>query len=200
MRFESANRSVVRSVRQRELLNVWLRVFRRERSLPLIHQYRPDRLEEEKPDLMYYDVRDDTQPVRFMILHGGQNLVHAFGTVKGEGWFLDDLVGPERTRSIVPSYYASIDARRPVYTVLAVSDVGGVPVNYERLVLPFGAGDKVQQLIVSSKTISVEGRFVNKDLMRPGEQGPVHLVTAVIDHDLDTTADKLAIADDVVEL
>jgi len=30
MNFESAARSIVRSIRQRDLLNVWLRVFKRE--------------------------------------------------------------------------------------------------------------------------------------------------------------------------
>ena len=73
MHFESAGRSVVRSVRQSNLLNVWLRLFRREQALPLVHQYRPDHLEDEKPDLMYYDIRHEDGAFRFLIQHGGQN-------------------------------------------------------------------------------------------------------------------------------
>ena len=38
-----------------------------------------------------------------------------------------------------------------MYTVSTVSDVSGVPVSYERLVLPFGAAGAVQHLIVSLK-------------------------------------------------
>jgi hypothetical protein len=200
MHFESASRSIVRSVRQSDLLNAWFRIFRRERALPLIHQYRPDRLEEEKPDLMYYDTRHEGDALRFLVLHGGKNLVAAFGTGKGEGKFLDELVDAERLKSIVPALAACIEARRPIYTVSAVRDVGGVPVHYERLALPFGANDDVQHLIVSLKTISTEGRFETRNLMRRDTQGPAYLTCAVIDRDADPVGSRLTVADDVVEI
>jgi hypothetical protein len=200
MHFESANRSIVRSVRQGELLNAWLRVFMRDRAMPLIHQYDVARLDDEKPDLMIYDVHRHNDTFRFMIVHGGENLARAFGTGKGEGRFLDEIVDAERLKSIVPALAASVEARRPIYTVSAVSDVNGVPVSYERLVLPFGAGDKVQQLIVSLKTISVERRFETTNLMRLGKQRPSYLVCAVIDRDLDPLSARFAVADDVVEI
>jgi hypothetical protein len=203
MYFESATRSIVRSVRQGDLLNAWLRVFKRERTMPLIHQFEPDRLEDERADLMCYEVNGSAGAVRFLIIHGGQNLIQAFGTEKGEGRFLDDLVDAERLKYITPAFLACIDARRPVYTVSAVSDVSGVPVSYERLALPFGANNNVQQLIVSLKTISIEGRFKTKDLMR--RVGPAYQVCAVIDRDLDarngkTAESKTAVADEVVEI
>jgi hypothetical protein len=200
MHFESASRSIVRSVRQSDLLNAWFRVFRRERALPLIHQYRPNRLEDEKPDLMYYDIRHDGDALRFLVLHGGENLVAAFGTGKGEGKFLDELVDAERLKSIVPALAACIEARRPIYTVSAVRDVGGVPVHYERLALPFGANDNVQHLIVSLKTISTEGHFETRDLMRRDARGPAYLTCAVIDRDVDLVSSRLTVADDVVEI
>jgi len=198
--FDSANRSIVRSIRQRDLLNSWLRAFKRAQSMPLIHQFQPDHLEDEKPDLMYYEVKGDSEPFRFLILHGGKNLVKLFGTVAGEGWLLDDLVGPERYKHIIPTFNACIAARRPIYTVSPVEDVSGVPVSYERLVLPFGASNKVQHLIASLKTISVEGRFTSSNLMRPDAWGSAHQVSAVIDQDIDTALPVIAAADDVVEL
>ena len=198
MHFESATRSVVRSVRQRDLLSAWLRVARHERALPLIHQFRPDHLDEERPDLMYYDIKYAGDSARFFILHGGDNLVRAFGTVKGEGKFLDEIIDAERLKPIIPTFLASIAARRPIYTVTAVTDVRGVPVHYERLVLPFGANDNVQHLIVSLKTISTEGRFETRDLMRGDPQGRAHLICAVVDRDLGAAPVRLA--PDVVEI
>jgi hypothetical protein len=200
MNFESADRSIVRSVRQGELLNAWQRLFMRDRAMPLIHQYEVARLDEEKPDLMIYDVHRHDDTPRFMIVHGGQNLVRAFGTGKGEGRFLDEVVDAERLKRIVPAFVVSIEARRPVYTVASVSDVNGVPVSYERLVLPFGAGDRVQQLFVSLKTISVERRFETTNLMRLDKTNPSPLVSAVIDRDLDPLSARFALADDVVEI
>ncbi len=47
MQFESANPSVVRSVRQRDLLNAWLRALRKHRTLPALADYQPDRIADE---------------------------------------------------------------------------------------------------------------------------------------------------------
>jgi hypothetical protein len=199
MNFESATRSVVRSVRQSDLLSAWLRIANRERALPLIHQFRPDRLEEEKPDLMYYDVRYEGDDVRFLILHGGQNLVRAFATGRNvEGLFLDEFMDASRIAFMKPAFLACIESRRPIYTVSAVSDVNGVPVSYERLALPFGANANVQHLVVSLKTISIEGRFETGDLMRP--QGLSYEYCAIIDRDVEQPARRLAPVDDVVEI
>ena len=199
MYFESATRSVVRSVRQSDLLNAWLRVANRERALPLIHQFRPDHLEEEKPDLMYYDLRHEGDDVRFLILHGGKNLARAFATRRNvEGLFLDEFMDAERIAFMKVAFLACIDSRRPVYTVSRVSDVNGVPVSYERLALPFGANANVQHLVVSLKTISIEGRFETGDLMRP--QGLSYEYCAIIDRDIEPAARKLAAANDVVEI
>jgi len=199
MHFESADSSIVRSIRQRDLLNAWSRLFRREGTMPLLHQYQPDTLDEEMPDLMHYEVRRGEPTVRFLILHGGANLARAFGTGHGEGHFVDDLVGAERAKFIIPYLLPAIDTRRPVYTVSTVSDVSGVPVSYERLVLPFGAAGTVQHLIVSLKTISIEGRFETENLMRP-DNGPAYSVCAVIDRDPHASQPRMSVADEVVEI
>jgi hypothetical protein len=198
MHFESADRSVVRSVRQRDLLNAWTRVYKRERALPLMHQFQPEHLQEEKPDLMYYDIRSENEAYRYLILHSGRNLEQAFGTPSGEGQFLDDVIGSKRMASIAPAFETSIDSRRPVYTASTVYDTGGVQVSYERLVLPFGANNRVQQLIVSLKMISIEGRFTTRDLMRSAARGPSYVLAAVIDREVD--ASRTALANDVVEI
>ena len=200
MYFEGASRSVIRSVRQGDLFNAWLRVYRRERAMPLIHQFEPERLSEEKPDLMYYDVVRNGDSYRYLIQHSGRNLMKAFGTDNTEGKHLDEFLDTERLDFMTPAFVACIDARRPVYTISAVWDVNGIPVSYERLALPFGANDRVQQLIVSLKTISIEGRFETTNLMRPEKQRYSYDLCAVIDRDLDGAQSRLTSTDDVVEI
>ena len=56
MEFTSANPSVVRSVKQRDLLNAWLRALGNGRALPALADYRPDRIADELADMMGYDV------------------------------------------------------------------------------------------------------------------------------------------------
>src|SRR6202048_3002384 len=42
--FESANPQVVKSIKQRDLLNTWLRLYAREQLLPRVEEYQPERL------------------------------------------------------------------------------------------------------------------------------------------------------------
>jgi hypothetical protein len=86
----------------------------------------------------------------------------------------------------------------PVYSIFAVTDLKGDTVNFERLLLPFGEGDQVQQMIASIKSISIEGRFVNTDLMRSKDHAPVYHLRAVVSRP--SNAPNLSRADDIVEI
>ena len=46
-----------------------------------------------------------------------------------------------------------------------VQDADGKDVSYERLLLPFGSGDEVEQIVGSYKSISIEGGFKIDNLM-----------------------------------
>ena len=52
MDFQSANPTIVKSIKQRDLLNTWLRLYAREQQIPRIGEYQPTRLAEELPDLV----------------------------------------------------------------------------------------------------------------------------------------------------
>jgi hypothetical protein len=54
--FESASPSVVKSIKQRDLLNTWLRLYARGQQLPRVEEFQPERLVDELPDLVYYTV------------------------------------------------------------------------------------------------------------------------------------------------
>jgi len=54
--FQSAGPSVVKSIKQRDLLNTWLRLFARARSIPRTPEYQPERIEDELPDMVFYTV------------------------------------------------------------------------------------------------------------------------------------------------
>ena len=58
MEFESANPTIVKSIKQRDFLNTWLRLYARAQQLPRIDEFRPERIEEELPDLVYLTVVD----------------------------------------------------------------------------------------------------------------------------------------------
>jgi hypothetical protein len=181
--FESANPSVVKSIRQRDLLNTWLRLYARERSLPRIEEYQPERLEDELADLVYYAVETHCTPPRLTIQSNGTRISNAYGHT-GKGRSLDEYVGPRLAPFVMPIYYACVERALPVYTVAHIDDIYGRVVAYERLLMPFADGGAVTRVIASLKTICEDGGFEIKNLMRGSDALPRPRVRCVIDRDL----------------
>jgi hypothetical protein len=206
MEFESANPSVVRSVKQRDLLNAWLRALGKHRVLPAVEDYRPDRIADEMPDLMRFDVVGSGHHARFLITQEGARLTATYGNEhidpdKRTNRYLDDAIGPIRYGRVVASYRICIERKRPTYAVAMVRDADGKDVAYERLLLPFGRAGAVTQIVGSYKTISIEGGFKIRNLMSVNaEMPPLSVVSAVIDLDLVRGPADHRASDDVIEL
>jgi hypothetical protein len=183
MDFQSAAPAVVRDIRQRDLLNTWLRLYAREDRLPAISEYVPDRLKEEADDLVYYAVDAAQWPPVLTIQSEGTRMSAAYGKT-GKGRRLDVYVGPRLAASVMPVYHLCVARRCPVYTVSDLEDAAGHKVEYERLLLPFGAGSEVTEIIASLKTISIDGRFEIRDLMTRTDLVTAPAIRAVIDREL----------------
>ena len=206
MEFASVNPSVVRSVKQRDLLNAWLRALGKHRALPLIADYRPDRIADELADMMAYNVEGSDDDARFLITQEGSRLAATYGNEQSDpdqrtNRYLDDAIGPARYARVVPSYRACLQRRRPTYSVSMVQDADGKDVSYERLLLPFGRADAVEQIIGSYKAISIEGGFkINNLLGVRSRRTPVDVINAVIDLQFTRAPAGASVSDDVIEL
>jgi hypothetical protein len=196
--FESANPSVVKSIKQRDLLNTWLRLFARERLLPHIGEYHPARVEEELPDLVYYTVDTAGWPPRLTIQSDGTRMASAYGHT-GKGRLLDEYLGPRLAPIVMPVYYECIARRLPAYTISNIDDSYGRIVAYERLLLPFSDADNVTHVIASLKTISEDGGFEIRNLMRGNDTLPTAKLRTIIDRDLFHRAPGRIPAGDVIE-
>jgi hypothetical protein len=206
MDFRSASPSVVRSVKQRDLLNAWLRAFDKRGALPRLEDYRPDRIADELADMMGFDVIGDDERARFLITQEGSRLTATYGNEhidpnQRTNRYLDDAIGPLRYGRVVPSYRACLARKRPTYSVAMVQDADGKDVSYERLLLPFGTAATVEQIVGSYKAISIEGGFKIKDLMGVSSKPvPETIINAVIDQIAAVKPVRCAAADDLVEL
>jgi hypothetical protein len=206
MKFESANPSVVRSIKQRDLLNTWLRAVRKPQLLPVISDFQPDRIGDELADMMRLDVEGEGCGARFLITQEGARLAATYGNdhldpEERTNRYLDDAIGPDRYARVVAAYLACLAHRRPTYSVSMVRDPDGKEVSYERLLLPFGRADKVEQIVGSYKAISIDGAFKVNNLM--GVQPttlPVSLINAVIDLELARRPVGSGGACDIIEL
>jgi hypothetical protein len=181
--FESANPTVVKSIKQRDLLNTWLRLYARNHALPAAAEYQPARIEDELPDLVYYTVDAAQDPPRLIINSEGTRMASAYGHT-GKDRPLDEYLGPRLAPIVMPVYYQCIRARLPVYTIAHIDDVYGRIVAYERLLLPFSDNGEVTHIIASLKTISEDGGFEIRNLMRGNDALPVPKLRAIIDRDL----------------
>jgi hypothetical protein len=206
MDFRSANPSIVRSVKQRDLLNAWLRAFDKRGTLPRLEEYRPDRIADEVADMMGFDVIGKNEQARFLITQEGSRLTATYGNEhidpnQRTNRYLDDAIGPLRYGRVVPSYRACLAHKRPTYSVAMVQDADGKDVSYERLLLPFGTAATVEQIVGSYKAISIEGGFKIKDLMGVSSKPvPETVINAVIDQNAAAKPARYAAADDLVEL
>ena len=182
MNFESANPTVVKSIRQRDLLNTWLRLFAPAQRVPRVGEFQPSRIEEELPDLVFMTV-EKAEPLQLIIDSDGTRMSVAFGYT-GKGRYLDEYLGERLAPLVMPIYQQCVTRALPVYTVSHVDDACGRIVAYERLLLPFSENGGVTHVIASLKTISDDGSFEIRNLMRGSDTLPTPKLRAVIDREL----------------
>ena len=206
MDFASADPSVVRSIRQRYLLNTWLRAASKYTSLPLLADFQPDRVADDLADMMGFDVVGGGDDARFLITQEGARLTATYGNdhidpSERTNRFLDDAIGPVRYSNVITLYRSCLAHKRPTYSISMVQDADGKDVSYERLLLPFGSGETVEQIVGSYKSISVEGGFKIDNLMGLAPKAvPAIIVRAIIDREFATGPSAANSSDEIVEL
>jgi hypothetical protein len=156
MEFESASPPVVKSIKQRDLLNYWLRLYAKHERLPKFSDYLPERIAEEADDLVSYTVQASEEGPRFRIDSEGTRMSSAYGTT-GQGRYLDEYLGAKLEPIVMPIYHECVRRRLPIYTISKVNDLYGRKVDYERLLMPFSDGAGVNHILASLKTISEDG-------------------------------------------
>jgi hypothetical protein len=197
LEFESASPSVVKSIKQRDLLNTWLRLYAPAQRLPRKEDFQPARIEDELPDLVFMSVEKATPP-RMIIDSDGTRMSMAYGHT-GRGQSLDEYLGAQLAPIVMPIYHRCLERALPVYTVSQVDDASGRIVAYERLLLPFSDSEGVTHIIASLKTISEDGGFEIRNLMRANDTLPNYKLRAVIDRDLFHRAPGRIAAADLIE-
>ena len=113
----------------------------------------------------------------------GTRMSFAYGNT-GKGRYLDDYLGIKLAPIIMPIYHECLSRALPVYTIVNVEDAYGRNVDYERLLLPFSEGSGVTHMLASLKTISEDGGFEIRNLMRGKQSLPTTKRRAVIDREL----------------
>jgi hypothetical protein len=133
-----------------------------------------------------------------MIQSDGTRISSAYGHT-GKGKYLEEYLGSRLVPLVMPVYHECLRRALPVYTISNVDDSYGRIVAYERLLLPFSDRNDVTHIIASLKTISEDGNFEIRNLMRGNDSLPTAKLRAVIDRDLFHRAPGRIAAGDVIE-
>jgi len=126
---------------------------------------------------------EKAEPLQLIIDSDGTRMSVAFGYT-GKGRYLDEYLGARLAPLVMPIYQQCVTRALPVYTVSHVDDACGRIVAYERLLLPFSENGGVTHVIASLKTISDDGSFEIRNLMRGSDTLPTPKLRAVIDREL----------------
>src|SRR5450830_451084 len=77
MNFVSANPSIVRSIRQRAMLNAWLRLYAQLQEPPQFENFKLNRLSDELDEIVFYLVEASGDAVKFLIENDGRRTYQA---------------------------------------------------------------------------------------------------------------------------
>ena len=148
--------------------------------------------------MVFYTVDTQAEPPRLTIQSDGTRMSAAYGNT-GKGRYLDEYLGARLAPMVMPVYYQCIARRLPVFTIASMDDIYGRVVAYERLLLPFSDDGGVTDIVASLKTISEDGGFEIKNLIRGNDKLPVPKLRTVIDRDLFHRAPGRIASGDVLE-
>jgi hypothetical protein len=181
MHFANSRPDVVRSINQRWLLAYWDRL-RDGGELPIWQGLETAKLADLAANLSFHDVVGSDGDARFLIRFHGQRIAEAYGAVC-LGRFLDEILPPQYRETALATYRQVLATRLPVYTIADIRDRHGRTVHYERLLLPFSRdGAAVDRILASLETVSPDGAFDNRDILKSNPKAPTFALCTTIRH------------------
>jgi hypothetical protein len=157
MNFQTATAEHVNSISQRALLMYWQRLAA-QRPFPAIAEFSPSARTYDPKQLVIWQVEQESGKRRFRALHHGAHVAEVFGQ-NWAGRTMDEVVPAFGRAFALHSADACALTGRAVYTIFRTRDAQGRPIDCERLLLPLGHGDTVEQIVASLQLISLEGEF-----------------------------------------
>jgi hypothetical protein len=157
MKFQNTTAERVSSTSQRALLLYWRRQANG-RPFPQISEFSPTGRIHDPKQLVIWQVEHDGPKRRYRALHHGAHVAEAFGQ-SWAGRTMDEVVPAFGRAFALHSAEACVLTGQAVYTIFSTRDDQHRTIDCERLLLPFGAGGKVEQIVASLQLISLEGEF-----------------------------------------
>src|SRR5262249_24766580 len=148
---------------------------------PLIQDLELDELAPISESLSFNDVVPVNGSARFRVRFHGTRVGEAYGSADCRGKFLDGVLPATYLNPALSAHHLRLCALRPGYTVADMRDPAGRIVHYERLLLPFSQqGLEVNGILASLETVSPEGDFEHRGLMKAPSRPPAFALCTTI--------------------
>lgn len=176
--FEQKPHTIVPSIVQRSMLR-WWESCRGSRIAPAQSDIDPEHFARNWHDVALYDVVRTDAALRYRIRFQGTSIAVSHG-----GWVgrhLDETVPAALQPSVIAAYDAAVRLKSPIYTERHAADANGVPVTFERLLLPFSSdGVEIDRLLVHVHMFCPEGRYERTGVFGVAMTYQTHSVQAAL--------------------
>ena len=198
-KFQRAQASIIKSIRQVSLFREWLRL-RGRNALPRIEDFSPDSRAGDADDLAFTDVITNEAGYRFQCRRAGNRMQKAVARPLKDT-FLDECLDAGIARAARPIWQGCIEQRLPIYSIVPSADRDGVPVTLEHLYLPFSTDGKTPtKMMASMHAFSTESRFKIDGLIQQNTDSvPLHWAV-VLDPAATIAPAAMPVSDEVIEV
>jgi hypothetical protein len=152
-RFISSQR--IKSGSLRALASHWDRLAAG-RSFPPFVEFTPEPSMHEPRQLVVWNIEGEDRQRKFRALYQGENVAEVFNSAWA-GKTMDQVVPMSLRRVTLEAAEECVTSGCLVYSIISTIDTNEQRVDCERLLLPFGRGSKVEQILASLQLISVRG-------------------------------------------
>ncbi|MBN9043813.1 MAG: hypothetical protein BGP05_15655 [Rhizobiales bacterium 62-47] len=178
MQFQTADISIVRSIRQVSLVRDWQR-SRGQKALPNLADFTPNERAGDAADILMNEVTRQDGKFSYLCRSAGERVAQIFG-LEMISRRLEDCLDAGMAKAARPIWDACVNRKLPVYSILPLADQSGCPVTIEQLFLPYSKGSgETDVMLAVLHAWSTEGRFAIQGLLRGLSKVPLHWAVVV---------------------
>lgn len=178
MQFQTADVSIVRSIRQVSLVRDWQR-SRGQEALPNLADFTPNERAGDAADILMNEVTRQDGKFSYVCRSAGDRAAQLFGR-EMVSHNLEDCLDAGMARAARPIWDACVTRKLPIYSILPLADRSGCPVTVEQLFLPYSKGSgETDAMLAVLHAWSTEGRFAIQGLLRDLPKVPLHWAVVV---------------------
>jgi hypothetical protein len=172
MPFQQVSLHSIRSNNQRTLATQW-NTLAAANGFPAIDVFQPQAAGHNPEQIIVWDVdhAGEAGLRRFRVRTVGLRAMEAFGGSM-VGKTMEELVPPALRAISLNGARECAQSGCAVYEIISTVDANAHQVDCERLLLPFGCGNSVDQIVASLQLISFQGTVEREAIRRDFEAGP----------------------------